>query len=135
MTNTTIIALPIGEMDTDGIRSEFESIVGVFKSLETDLFVADPVSDEEGARQSVQKLSKRNPDLLLLIPLRGLSAQTIETAVLTSHTPCLICPVRGRFALPSSALAVGALRESKIPAELLYALPNHPEFINRLRCI
>jgi len=136
MTNTTTITvLPIGEIDTDIIRSEFESIIGAFTGLETDLFVVDPVSDEESARQAVQKLSNRNPDLLLLIPLRGLSAQTIETAVLSSHTPCLICPVQGRFALPSSALALGALRESNIPAELLYAPSGSPEFIERLQCV
>jgi L-fucose isomerase-like protein len=136
MTNTTIItALPIGEIDTDVIRSEIESIIGVFKDLGIDLFVADPVSDLESARRSVEKSSKRNPDLLLLLPLRGLSAQAIETAVLTSHSPCLICPVQGRFALPSSALAVGALRESKIPVELLYAPSDNPDFIERLQCV
>jgi len=136
MINTTIItALPIGEIDTDVIRSEFESIIGVFNGLEIDLFVADPVSDVESARQSVEKLSKRNPDLLLLIPLRGLSAQILEIAILTSRTPCLICPIQGRFALPSSALAVGALRESKIPVELLYAPSNNPDFIERLQCV
>jgi len=134
MINTTIItALPIGEIDTDVIRSEFESIIGVFNGLEIDLFVADPVSDVESARRSVEKLSKRNPDLLLLIPLRGLSAQILEIAILTSRTPCLICPIQGRFALPSSALAVGALRESKIPVELLYAPSNNPDFIERLQ--
>jgi L-fucose isomerase-like protein len=135
MTDTTIItALPIGEIDTDVIRSEFESIIGVFNGLGTDLLVVDPVSDEESARQSVQELSRRNPDLLLVIPLRGLTAQAIETAVLTSRTPCLICPIQGRFALPSSALAVGALRESKIPVELLYAPSDNPDFVERLRC-
>ena len=136
MTNTTIITvLPIGEIDTDVVRSEFESIVGVFNGMGTDLVVVDPVSDEESARQSVQELSRRNPHLLLIIPLRGLSAQAIETAVLTSRTPCLICPVQGRFGLPSSALAVGALQESKVPVELLYAPPDHPDFIERLRCM
>ena len=112
MTNTTsITALPIGEIDTDVIRSEFESIIGVFTGLGIDLFVADPVSDVESTRQSVQQLSKKKPDVLPLIPLRGLSAQAIESAVLTSRSPCLICPVQGRFALPSSTLAVGALQE------------------------
>ena len=136
MTNTPIIiALPIGEIDTDVIRSECESIIGVFNDLGTDLLVVDPVVDEESARQEVQELSRRNPDLLLIIPLRGLTAQTIETAVLTSRTPCLICPIQGRFALPSSALAVGALRESKIPVELLYAPSDNPDFVERLRCV
>ncbi|SRR6266498_2905114 len=136
MLNTTIItALPIGEIDTDVIRSEFESIIGVLNGLEIDLFIADPVSDVGSARRSVEKLSKRNPDLLLLIPLRGLSAQILETAILTSHSPCLICPVQGRFALPSSTLAIGALQESKVPVELLYAPSDHPDFTKRLRCI
>jgi L-fucose isomerase-like protein len=136
MTHPTIItALPIGEIDTDVIRSEFESIIGAFDGMGINLFVADPVSDVESARQSVQELSTKKPDLLLLIPLRGLSAQIIETATLTSHSPCLICPVQGRFALPSSTLAIGALQESKVPVELLYAPPDHPDFIERVRRI
>src|SRR6188474_1237954 len=136
MTTIPIItALPIGEIDTDVVRSQFESIIGVFKGLELDLFVADPVSDVESTRQSVQELSKKKPDLLLLIPLRGLSAQALETAVLTSHSPCLICPVQGRFALPSSTLAIGALQESKVPVDLLYAPPDHPDFIERVHRI
>jgi L-fucose isomerase-like protein len=136
MTTITIItALPIGEIDTDVVRSQFESIIRVFKGWGPDLFVADPVSDVESARQSVQELSKKKPDLLLLIPLRGLSAQIIETAVLTSHSPCLICPIQGRFALPSSTLAIGALQESKVPVELLYAPADHPDFIERVHPI
>ncbi|HLO13396.1 MAG TPA: hypothetical protein VK206_01110 [Anaerolineales bacterium] len=136
MLSSTIIAvLPIGEMDTDSIRREFESIIRAFDGLGTDLSIVDPVSDGERARQSVQELSKRKPDLILLIPLRGLSAEIIEAAALASPVPCLICPVQGRFALPSSALAVGALRESKVPVEMLYAPPDHPDFIERLRYI
>lgn len=136
MTNTTIVmALPIGEIDTDVIRREFATIIDAFHGLGLNLFVADAVSDEESARRSVEELSKRNPDLMLLVPLRGLSAQIIETAVQSSQTTCLICPVQGRFALPSSALAVGALQDSKVPVELLYAPYDHPDFIERLRYI
>lgn len=46
--------------------------------------------------------------------------------------PCLVLPVQGRYALPSSALAVGAIRETKIPIELVYGSPDDPEFIQRL---
>jgi L-fucose isomerase-like protein len=131
----TIVALPVGEFDTELVKNEFESKVEVFNRLAANLIVAEPVSDDEEARQSVQKLSAKNPDLFLIIPLRGLSAKAIETAVLTSHTPCLISPLQGRFALPSSALAVGALRESKVPVELLYAPTDNPDFIERLQCV
>ena len=132
---TTITVLPIGEFDTEFVKSGFNAILRAFNGLETDLIIADPVSDEQGARKSVEEFSKKNPDLLVIVPLRGLSAQVIESALLTSQTPCLICPVQGRFALPSSALAIGALRESKIPVELLFAPPDHPEFSRRLGII
>ena len=133
MTNVaTIVVLPIGEFITELVGKEFESRVEVLKSLAANLIVAEPVSNEDEARQSIQALSEKNTDLLLIIPLRGLSAETIAAAASASPTPCLICPVQGTFALPSSALAAGALRESKIPVELLYAPPDHPEFIRRL---
>ena len=133
MTNAaTIVALPVGELDSEYVRDEFESRVTALKRLAANVIVAEPVSNEDEARQSVQKLSAKNPDLFLIIPLRGLSAPVIEAAALTSQAPCLICPVQGRFALPSSTLAVGALRESRVPVELLYAPSDHPEFIRRL---
>ncbi len=136
MTNTPIAAvLPVGEFDSGPINSELDDIIRTLRRLGMKLLVADPVADEENARLSIKTLSKKKPDILIIIPLRGLSAQTIEAAALASHVPCMIFPVQGRFALPSSALAVGALRESDIPVELLYVPHDHPDTIEKLRCI
>jgi L-fucose isomerase-like protein len=133
MIYTSLIAvLPVGEFDTDPIKIEFEGILGAFKLPEIELVIANPVADEESAKRSVAELTERNPDLLLIITLRGLSAKVIEAAVLAGHMPCLICPLQGRFALPSSALAIGALRQAQIPVELLYAPADSPDFIERL---
>jgi L-fucose isomerase-like protein len=136
MTYISVIAvLPVGELDTDPIKIEFEAILRAFKLPGIELSIANPVADEESARRSVAELSKRNPDLLVIIALRGLSAQVIEAAALASHVPCLLCPVQGRFALPSSALAIGALREANVPVELLYAPSYSPGFSERLNPI
>lgn len=97
--------------------------------------LAAPVTDEDSARQSVAELSRNDPDLLLIITLRGLSAQIVETACLTSHIPCLICPVQGNFALPSSALARGALRQANRPVEMLYPSADHEGLAERLEPI
>jgi len=135
MKNTTIITtLPIGEFDTDLIRSEFDAILGTFNKFGTELVIADPVSDEAGARQFAQEFSKTHPDLLLVVPLRGLSAQAIETVVKLCHAPCLIWPVQGRFALPSSTLAMGSLQGSEALVELHYAPPDHPSSIEKILC-
>jgi len=136
MTNNTVIAiLPIGELNSDPTRHAYESIIGVFNHLDTILVIADPVSDETGVGHSVEKLIGKTPDLLLIIPLRGLSAQIIEKAVMMSQVPCLIWPIQGSFALPSSTLAIGALRASGIPAELFYAPPDYPRSIEKLQSI
>jgi L-fucose isomerase-like protein len=134
MPNGVLIAvLPIGEMDAEPAKKESAAIVTLLKRLGAELVIADPVSDENHARQSVQELSERNPDLVVIVPLRGLSAQAIEAAVRTSRVPCLLYPIQGSFALPSSLLARGALRESNIPVELHYMPADHPGSLEKLR--
>jgi L-fucose isomerase-like protein len=135
MNSTKIAVLPVGEFDSDLTRHEFEGMVEVFNRLGSNLFIAEPVSGEEEARRSVQVFLEKDPDLFLFIPLSGLSAQAMEAAGRMSQAPCLIWPVQGRFALPSSALAVGAMRESNLPVELFYAPADQPASIERIRCI
>jgi len=132
---TTIAALPIGEFDTDLVKNEFDAIIRVFDRPSTNLIVADAVPDEESARKSVQVLSEKTPDLLLIIVLRGLSAQAIVAAARLIRVPILIWPVQGRFSLPSSTLALGELRESEAPVELFYTPPDHPDSIERIQLI
>jgi L-fucose isomerase-like protein len=135
MNDTTIAVLPIGEFNTDLVKKEFDAIIRTFDLSKTNLIVADPISDVKGARLSVKLLSEKDLDLLLLIVLRGLSAETIEAATQASPVPSLILPVQGRYALASSALAVGAMRESKALVELVYAPPDHPDFIRKCQQI
>ena len=132
---TCITVLPIGEFDTELVRREFEAICSVFEALGAALFVADAVSDDEGARKFGQKFSEDDLDLLLIVTLRGLSAPIIETTARTSRVPCLIWPVQGRYALPSSALALGALREAGLPVELHYAPLGQEGSMEALRSI
>jgi L-fucose isomerase-like protein len=135
MDDPTFAALyPIGEYDTDRIRQEVEGRLAVLRQAGADVWVGEPVSDVEGARQALPPGQDRTPDLTVLIPLRGLSAQAIETAARLSPAPCLIWPIQGRYALPSSTLAVGALREAEKPVELLYLPPDHAAAGERVRC-
>jgi L-fucose isomerase-like protein len=132
---TLVTALPIGEFGTDSSRGEFGAIIQLFTNLGADVRVADPVPDADEARRSVEGDQDRLPDLLLLVPLRGLSAEASESAALASPSPCLIWPIRGGFALPSSTLAVGALRERGRPVELFFTPPDHPSAIEKSRSI
>jgi len=132
MKNLIITALPVGEFETEKIRDEYAAILKTFDGLGCTISTVAPVSTMDSARRSVLELSQQDPDLFIIVPLRGLSAELMEAAALLSPAPCLVLPVKGRFALPSSTLAIGSLLGSKVPVELLYAPPDHPEFLQRL---
>ena len=121
-----VTALPIGEFSSQQVKDEFHAISGVFSRLGAQVVTADPVAEVQAARQSVAGLALSQPDLLLIVPLRGASAPVIEATGHASPAPCLVWPVQGRFALPSSALGIGALREANIPVELVYAPADNP---------
>jgi L-fucose isomerase-like protein len=125
--------LPVGELEAGQVRDELEAILGAFRYQGSELIIGDPIVNEEGARRSVSGLLSQNPDLLVLVPLRGLSAAVMEAAARMCPVPVLIWPVREHYALPSSALAIGALREAGPPAELLYGPPDHPVTVEKLR--
>jgi len=133
--DTVVAVLPVGELDTDQVRSEFEAMLSAIRGLGGELNVAEPAVDEASAEQAARELSRKKPDLLAVLPQRGLSAQAIEAACLPGGLPCVILPAQGRYALPSSALAVGALGQAGVPVELLYAPAGQPEFRARLGCI
>lgn len=130
-----VISLPIGEFDSEPIKKEFGTIIEAFNQMGVEVVIADSVSDTEGIQRFSQDISGRNFDLLLVIPLRGASAQLIETVGRMSQAPCLVWPVQGRYALPSSALAVGVLKDAGIPVELHYAPPGHPVSLGKIRCM
>ena len=131
----TIAIMPIGELDTDQVKDEFTAILDLIQGFTVDAVIFSPVSDDKAIQQACLQISENSPDLLVIIALRGRSAQKIETATRSVNIPCLIWPVQGRFALPSSTLAVGALHETGFPAELLYAPPDHHLAIERFHII
>jgi hypothetical protein len=93
----TVAVLPIGEFDTEIVKREFEAMTRTIDRSNTKLIDADPISDVEEARRSVKKVLEKDPALLIIIVLRGLSGETIEAAAEASTVPCLILPVQAPF--------------------------------------
>ncbi len=107
MKDTTIIAaLPVGELADDFIKRDFEQLISVFRLPETELVVADPVTGEAVRAGISSSIICQEPGPSAMIPLSGPSVQTIEAAVLASSCICLICPVQGGFAPPSSVVTM-----------------------------
>jgi len=131
-TTTNIAVLPVGEFESEPVREKFETTIQAIQPLTTNLRIVPAVSNEEAAHRSALEISEDEPDLLVIIVSRGLSARIIETTAQASRAPCLVLPLQGNYALPSSVLAAGACQQRKVPIELLYGPPAQPEFIRRL---
>ncbi len=125
--------MPIGELDTDQVKGDYSAILKHIQGFTDEAVLSNPVSNEEDVKQACSEISEKSPDLLVIIALRGRSAQLMETAARTVNVPCLFWPIQGRFALPSSTLAAGALHETGFPVELLYAPPDHPMATERFQ--
>jgi len=130
-----IAIMPIGDLDTDQVKGDYTAILEHIHGFADDAFLSHPISNEDDIQQACSRISEIHPDLLVIIALRGRSAPLMDTAARTLNVPCLFWPVQGRFALPSSTLAVGALHETGFPAELLFAPPSHPLAIDRFQNI
>ena len=126
--------LPVGELSSEQLRREYAAVASALRGAGVDLDEVEAVADEASARAAVAALAGRHPDFLVLVPLRGLSARTIEAAADAGALPTLIWPVEGRYALPSSALAVGALRQSARPVQMVYAPPDNPIAGRTIQC-
>jgi L-fucose isomerase-like protein len=62
-----------------------------------------------------------------------MSAPGMTAAGKTGSAPVLVWPLAGRFALPSSTLAIGALRQAGVRALLVYGPPADPATAGRAR--
>ncbi len=124
-----VAALPVGEMDSAQVKGEFQAIAAALRGLGAEVLELDAVADKAAARKAVGAMAGNGCELLLLVALRGLSAPICEAAGLACLTPTLFWPVQGRFGLPSSALAVGALLQAGRRAELIHAPPDNPKAI------
>ncbi len=124
--------IAIGELDAPAVRAQYQAILATLRRQGVEILEAAPAASEAEAAGAAAARSADPADLLVIIALRGLSARAIE-ATAAGRLPTLVWPVEGRFALPSSALAVGALRQSGHAVELLYAPPDDPTAAERAR--
>jgi len=76
---------------------------------------------ESGAE--IVKDNTSDVDALLVLVMHGNSARQILAAADGVDCPCIIWAVRGRWAWPSSSLAIGKLEEEQKPVKLVYGQP------------
>ena len=98
----SVAVLPIGEFDFPSVKTEYEAILGAFERLGADLIIADPAVDETEGQRSVQGLMEQKPDLLLLVPLRGLARRRWRQPGGRARRPACCGPSRAGLRSPAA---------------------------------
>ena len=106
-----VLCVSVGTPSTAETESEHARLLAALASTGIDVVGAVDVRCQDDIQLVVAKAAETNPDVLALIVLCGRTAP-LQVAVVQSLTiPTVVWAVGKDFAFPSSALAVGALKE------------------------
>ena len=123
----------IGDIKAEAQKRDYETIINGIKGLDIEVFDKGIKASTEEIEASVIELLRKELDAVLLVVLRGMSAQAIKNVVELMDCPAIVWAVKERWAWPSSALALGALKEEKKKVKLIYGLGDDKSTLNEFR--
>ena len=124
--------LPLGQ-DNAPTRRAVSDARAALAGLPFRLFGHPPVFEEAAVLDAVDALSEHRPHALVVFHTRGSSARTGTLAVHHAKLPAVLWCRDTDYALPSSALAVGALHDLSHPVYLLHGDHASAPFRHELR--
>ncbi|RKY83028.1 hypothetical protein DRP98_08045, partial [candidate division KSB1 bacterium] len=123
----------IGDIKAEAQKRDYETIINGIEGLDIEVFDRRIKASTEEIEASVIELLRKELDAVLLVVLRGMSAQAIKNVVELMDCPAIVWAVKERWAWPSSALALGALKEEKKKVKLIYGLGDDKSTLNEFR--
>ena len=109
--DSKVLCVSIGDALTEETVAEHTRLLAELEAAGVDLVSGIAVRCEADIGSAVAKAAGTDPDVLALITLCGRSAPLQVAVVESVSLPTAVWAVGREFAFPSSALAVGALRE------------------------
>ncbi|OPX22366.1 MAG: hypothetical protein B1H02_06275 [Candidatus Latescibacteria bacterium 4484_107] len=133
--------IAVGDAEVEEQKRDCEALIEGIRGFDVDIegirgFDVEPISKgiKANAGQielAVEDLSSHALDVLVIAVLRG--AQAIQRAAESIDCPCIIRVVKERWAWPSSALALGALKEKREKVRLVYGSDDDKDVLNEFR--
>jgi len=123
----------IGEIEAKEQKRDYEILISGVRNFNIDLINRGIEINTERIEASVRKLLSKRLDVLLIVVLKGMSAQMITRVVEITDCPCIIWAIKGRWAWPSSVLALGALKAEKKRVKLIYGQGDDKDALNEFR--
>ena len=119
-----VLCITVGRSAREQTADELRRARGCLDRDDIEVVDGGVVLEPEDSARRVDELAGSRADVLVLMTVSGRSAPLMETIANGLGLPCIIWALGREFAFPSSALAVGALREAGKPVRLIHGPPD-----------
>jgi len=124
--------MPLGALTSQDIVDDYESFINSIKGLGLDLIITDPLNDDVSVLGKAREIRKLDVDALLIFALHGFTGHLQALAAEEVGVPTLIWSLPTRYSFPTSASAVGCLRDRGFRVKLIHAVPNDVEALKEV---
>ena len=100
---------------------DYQTVINRVRNLDLEFIDGGIEAEGKEIKFLIEEPRRKDLDVLLIVVLQGMSAELIKEIVEIMDCPCILWAVKGRWAWPSSVLALGCLQEKK-RVKLLYPI-------------
>ena len=124
--------MPLGALTSPDIVNDYESAINAVKRLDLNLIITDPLNDEVKVLAKAREVRRLDVDALLILALHGFTGHLQVLAAEEIGVPTIIWSLPARYSFPTSASAVGCLRDKGFKVKLIHATPNDLEALKEI---
>ncbi len=124
--------LPVGDIDMAGAKEDLNTALEGLKGLKLDVIDKPATSDPHEVTLFSKQLETEEVCLLTLFCLHGMQSANLVLAAERTELPVVIWALPVRYSFPTSASAIGNLKERGLRAKLIYGAPNAESALNEI---
>jgi len=124
--------LPFGNINRSDVREDLDEALKSLRSLNLVVIERPATTNPGEIIKFSEELQREDICILILVPLHGMQSVNVVLAAERSRFPVLIWALPTRYSFPTSASAIGNLRERELNAKLVYGSPDGKEILNQI---
>lgn len=127
--------IPFGELTTEEIREDLEAALRNISNSDLEIVKSEPVFSQLETIRVASEFARQDLDLLVLIPLHGVTSVQQVLAAENCRVPTVIWALPVRYSLPSGAISHGTLRDRGFKVKIVYGAPNSADVVKKIASI
>lgn len=116
--------MPVGSTNAPEVANDYQIMVSNLRKIDANVVIGSPINEELAILERAAEVRKLEPDALVVLSLHGFTGHLQALFIESVKTPTIIWTLPTRYSLPTSASAIGYLRERGIKVKLVHGPPS-----------